>query len=541
MRKAYSYIRYSTGKQKTGTSERQQKKAIDRWLKDNPGYTLDTELKDLGVSSFKGRNLDKGALSHFLKAIEDGLVDEGSVLLASRLDRLSRLKPRKTLDVLGDILEAGVDIVLVDENERLTKENADDIDKLMTTLMRSYLAHEESKKKSERCGEAWSDKRDRLKESGEKLTTQIPMWLTAKSKKEGRHVKVEGFSIDKEKANVVKRIFKHVAEGNSLNATLKWLHDNNIKPLSQGKRKNSTKTWGRSSLSRLLKGRQVLGELTPANSTPITDYYPRIIDEETFDRVQFVLQENKTKRGSGKSSNRNLFSGFIFSANDNCELYHYHGRLVSKNHRNKVPGSTKFAVSYEAVEEVVLMALAELEFVPAPNSKRASKPQRRRVLIDKIDALQNEMERADASSVSFIAKALSDTQAKLDALNNEVAQEAPKRLNRRDYTDRHSLRLAVMTMVRKITLELSKDGQFTQASGVMEMVDGQKWHMTVAPHIYNKNKAEHTTRYDDDNRPCQVFCPSGTAFTKALRGMFGRGMVPTKGGPGVRPDVGGIQ
>jgi len=487
MKKAYSYIRYSSGKQSTGTSERQQKKAIDRWLKNNPGYTLDTELKDLGVSSFKGRNLDKGALSHFLKAVEDGLVEEGSVLLASRLDRLSRLSARKTLNILGDILEAGIDIVLVDEGQRLTKENADDIDQLMMVILKSFLAHSESVKKSERCGAAWDDKRDRLKSSGEKLTSQVPMWLIAKSEKNGRHVKVTGFKQDAAKVAVVKKIFQHVAAGNSLNETLQWLHKNQVAPLSTGRRKGST-NWTRSSLSRLLRGRQVLGELTPAKSAPILEYYPRIIDEEIFDKVQFILDANKTKRGSFKSSNRNLFTGFIFSGNDDCELHHYHGRLYSKKHRLKQPGATSLSILYEAVEEVVLAGLSELDFVPSPSSKKPAKELRRRVLVDKLELLEQKLERADAVTLDYVLAEIGKTKTKLDALNNEVAQEPPKRLNRRDYTDRHSLRLAVMTMVQKITLTLSKRGMNTVAYGAMTMVDNSVRELFIQPYLAKEAK-----------------------------------------------------
>ncbi|RIG13984.1 recombinase family protein, partial [Shigella dysenteriae] len=91
MRRAISYIRFSSERQLRGDSVRRQSKLVSDWLDKNPEFYLDSSLsfKDLGKSAFSGKHL-KGGLGDFLTAIEKGLVKAGDTLLIESLDRLSR-------------------------------------------------------------------------------------------------------------------------------------------------------------------------------------------------------------------------------------------------------------------------------------------------------------------------------------------------------------------------------------------------------------------------------------------------------------------
>lgn len=53
------------------------------------GVELDDSLRDIGVSAYKGRNRDVGALGTFIRMVEDGTVRPGSFLLVESLDRLA--------------------------------------------------------------------------------------------------------------------------------------------------------------------------------------------------------------------------------------------------------------------------------------------------------------------------------------------------------------------------------------------------------------------------------------------------------------------
>ena len=52
-----------------------------------------------------------GHLGEFLTAIKQGLIEPDSYLLIENLDRLSRNKPRKALQLLEQICDAGVTVV----------------------------------------------------------------------------------------------------------------------------------------------------------------------------------------------------------------------------------------------------------------------------------------------------------------------------------------------------------------------------------------------------------------------------------------------
>lgn len=64
MKRAYSYIRMSTPEQLRGDSLRRQLSASEDWCLQH-GYVLDSSLRDLGVSAFKGANRLRGALGRF--------------------------------------------------------------------------------------------------------------------------------------------------------------------------------------------------------------------------------------------------------------------------------------------------------------------------------------------------------------------------------------------------------------------------------------------------------------------------------------------
>ena len=87
--KAYSYIRWSTPEQSHGDSSRRQTEAARKYAEQH-GLTLDdSTYKDSGISAFKGKNLESGALGQFLEAARAGVVPTGSTLLIEKLDRLA--------------------------------------------------------------------------------------------------------------------------------------------------------------------------------------------------------------------------------------------------------------------------------------------------------------------------------------------------------------------------------------------------------------------------------------------------------------------
>src|SRR4051794_14227519 len=121
--KAYSYIRFSTPEQRKGHSlERQTDKA--RKYADEHGLELDAELNltDLGVSGYRLKNARTGALGLFMRAVQDGRVEQGSYLLLENMDRLTRAEMTSAVSLFLQIIEAGITVVTLTNQEAYSKD-----------------------------------------------------------------------------------------------------------------------------------------------------------------------------------------------------------------------------------------------------------------------------------------------------------------------------------------------------------------------------------------------------------------------------------
>src|SRR5215475_11447631 len=91
IRICYSYIRFSSRRQRIGDSKRRQlERGEDFCLRH--GWRIDPTLtfRDLGISAYKGLNAKQGALKAFLDAIDSGRIKPGQGILVESLDRISR-------------------------------------------------------------------------------------------------------------------------------------------------------------------------------------------------------------------------------------------------------------------------------------------------------------------------------------------------------------------------------------------------------------------------------------------------------------------
>lgn len=284
---AFSYVRFSSEKQRKGASLERQANAAKRWAEEN-GYTLDTSLNlhDLGVSAYKGDNAATGALSGFLKAIEADQVPQGSTLLVENLDRLSRQTHRKAARLLEDILEAGVDVVTLQDGKRYTLEDLDQ-DPLTSIIIILTFArgHEESLTKSKRVKHGWQRNLDRVKEGTRKRSRAIPNWLKLVGTMEDGY-----FEIVEDRAKVTRELFSRFANGETVWSIAKGFRDRGIKT-PRGK------TFASGNIYRLVKSKAPFGILEIGRGTKndrtvieqIDGYFPRIVDEDTQRRVKLRL------------------------------------------------------------------------------------------------------------------------------------------------------------------------------------------------------------------------------------------------------------
>lgn len=305
---AYSYIRFSSTEQLKGDSLRRQSDLSKNYAEAN-GLELDTKLnlRDLGISAFDKSNLNKGALGQFLKLVEDGMIPRGSYLLVESLDRLSRDKVMDALGIFLNILNAGIIIVTLADNQVYSREKTNDNwASLIMSIVIMSRANEESVTKSRRIRASWDNKRQNI--SKKRFTARCPYWLKAS---EGD----TGFDLIPERVDVVKRIFQMSIDGIGTATIVKRLNGEKV-PLF------STKSdgWQTSYIQKVLSNRAVYGELqlnlqrdgVLSVYDVIHDYYPAIMTKDDWLLAASIREGRRSKGGVAKGEGlSNLFSGML--------------------------------------------------------------------------------------------------------------------------------------------------------------------------------------------------------------------------------------
>lgn len=317
--KAYSYIRMSTAKQRDGDSLRRQTAAALEFCSKHD-LELDEELKlqDIGVSGYSGENLISGELGRFIKAVEDGLVEPGSVLIIESHDRFSRMDPVLALPFFLQLLNAGITIAVLSENKIFRPKDNDQY-ALLHVIISMIRAHEESAIKSKRVRAARAHRREHLDEKI--LTSMGPSWLKAKPDR-------TGFDIIPDRAAIVRRIFD-LALSMGADAVATELNRLGIRNFGRGEQ-----GWAKSSVQKILTSRSVIGEFEPCvkrdgkripTGKVHENYYPSVIDAEIFYAVQQRRAAQKFV-GGGRNGEKlsNLFSKVV-------RCGHCHGPMIMKN------------------------------------------------------------------------------------------------------------------------------------------------------------------------------------------------------------------
>lgn len=296
---AYSYIRFSSTKQELGDSLRRQTELSNAYVKQH-NLTLDTSLnlKDLGVSAFKKTNAEEGALSVFLDAIKSGKIKTGSYLLVESLDRISRAEVMSALEIFTSIINAGVTIVTLADNQVYSKETIKaNWAQLIISISIMSRAHEESLMKAHRVKAAW--KARKKNPNGKLITSRCPSWLEATPDK-------TKFTLKPNAKNIIKRLIKYSMDGMGTNTIAKRLNEEKIPTFT------TTKQWCNSMVQRIFEKTALYGEANFSDADPIQNYYPAIITKEEWLRLQ-ASRSGRQHGGGGRRNNEvsSLFSGLL--------------------------------------------------------------------------------------------------------------------------------------------------------------------------------------------------------------------------------------
>ena len=297
--KVYSYMRFSDARQAGGASSDRQRAYAVKWAQEH-SLALDETLsmRDEGLSAFHERHVKKGALGAFLKAVEDGQVPSGSVLVVEGLDRLSRAEPIQAQAQLTAIISAGISVVTASDGKVYSRERlkANPMD-LVYSLLVMIRAHEESDTKSKRVRDA--------------IRRQCLGWIAGTYRGLIRYGKTPGWlevvdgkwSLIPERAEAVRAAVDMFRRGLGAGHIAKSLHEAGL----------STSAGVPSSghLVRLLASPALKGEkhlVLEAETHVLQGYYPALMDADAWTELQQLVDLRSRRHVKGEIPS--LLTGF---------------------------------------------------------------------------------------------------------------------------------------------------------------------------------------------------------------------------------------
>jgi DNA invertase Pin-like site-specific DNA recombinase len=332
---------------------------------------------DRGRSGYKDEHRKKGRLGVLISYAREGAFEPGSVIVIEAWDRLGRLRPDKQTELVAELLRTGIDIGVCQLND-VFAESDFGTHKWIVLSTFIMLAYQESRQKGERVAHSWQSRRERARESGKLVTGRLPAWLEMNG---------EGCRLIPERAATVKRIFKLACQGSGRARIVAALIAEGFAPFGAGGR------WTHTYVGKILSDRRVLGEYQPRkvdltpDGAPIPDYYPRIIDDETWALARAAQEGRRGKDKLGRALVRserkhvNTFRGLLTSALDGQGfMLQQRGparkpRFMLCNLAGQAGAAPTIRISYDIFEQAFLRCLREVNpaDVLPPAQKGASK------------------------------------------------------------------------------------------------------------------------------------------------------------------------
>lgn len=317
--KAYPYIRFSTSIQEKGDSIRRQTEKAVKFAKDHK-LDLDTslELHDLGVSAYKGGNLEQGSLKRFIDLVENGTIATGSYLLIENFDRFSRMNPRKAISPFLNLTNAGINVAVIDDNR--VHSDRDGSIELMATILSMERAHQESERKSKNVRSAKYKAKQQILDGERKTLWKwgTPKWLDISE--DGSE-----YIVNEERVKVINDILDWVIEGRGTGWIIDKLNERGVQPWESGSgirvTKKKPKHWYNSQITRIVNNRALIGEreliVTDEDGENerieiIENHFPAVVDPDKFKAAEISRKSrdlNRDEEGKLKAGAQNRGGG----------------------------------------------------------------------------------------------------------------------------------------------------------------------------------------------------------------------------------------
>lgn len=296
MPNAYAYIRFSTLEQAEGDSVDRQTKPLETFTS-TTGIEIKEVVIDPGVSSFRGKNVNKGRFKEILDRINDGRISPGDYLVVESIDRITRQRVLDGVELIQGILKKGIFIYTT--GDRITYSYIDsnrDLETLLKIGVIAQRANEESETKSRRRRSAWSKAKDEAKKSGKVFNSHNPPYGLRFDPTTSK------FIIDDEEANEIRKIFKLLQYTGVSNV----VHEIN---------NTSKRKWANRHIAHMIKSQYPLGVLRSQKRNTsekkefiefIENYYPAIVDQVDFNAALGAMSGRRDRRDYGNNSTEHM-------------------------------------------------------------------------------------------------------------------------------------------------------------------------------------------------------------------------------------------
>jgi DNA invertase Pin-like site-specific DNA recombinase len=345
---AYSYVRFSRISQKQGRSRLRQQEGYEEWCAKHGIIPSDDTFLDEGKSGYTGDHVGpKGQLRRFLDLVEAGKIAKGSYLVVESLDRLGRDDINDALERFLGILNAGVRIVTLMDDERVYAKPFT-MNDVLSSVVVMERANNESRTKAKRSRDNWKAAFEQARSPERKpVGKQVAMWLRL-VEKDGKKV----YEPDPIHKATVQRIFAECIAGHGFIAISKHLNADKAPAFRSD-------SWGSSSVQDVLMNRCVLGEWTPKDGGgTIPDYFPQIITPQTWELSQLAMDKRRRGDYTRQTSNFQVWQqvGYCSVCGSSMNLIqkgpaeHYKYLMCSRKRRGLCDKAIN--VRYDKSEEV---------------------------------------------------------------------------------------------------------------------------------------------------------------------------------------------
>lgn len=427
---AYSYLRLSSKIQLNGQGKTRQLEASRQAAIENGWQLSEMTFEDLGVSAYTGKNVTTGAFNQILRLIESGVIKAGSVLIVENPDRISREGVNESAALMLQILASGVQIYTIFDKKLYSGSKDTALIDLLMWGVQAQRAYDESKTKSKRVRDARKRAREKARAKGKSSVTVLPSWLRRVKGEEG-----DTYEIIEEKANLIRQLFKLKLRGYGYVQMNKELEKMGLPYVHTA------------TIVHYLKSQSVIGIYQPITKAegeadvripvgdPIENFYPPIVDRETFFKVQAMF--SKPQKGRVANKHFNLWRCRIkckcgstmhlqrVTKSRNKNDYEYFYLRCPKTALQACPNSFG-GVDYPRFTKLALMSIDCLNWDALTNdsklndlvAKRTTLEGEKELLEKRIESLLDQLELTPST---FISKRLASLEEEYERINKELA------------------------------------------------------------------------------------------------------------------------